>query len=193
MATGGGMPQGRHPPESRGPWARVLRLSIPAVGENVAWSVGQTLLLVIAGLIGSEAIAGFGATESVRWFVATGIRAMSAGLVAVVSRRVGARRYHAARAFALQTLTVTVGLMTVLATLASMNARTILAVMGLSPRVVDLAAPHAQLAFLATIPQAVYVTLGSVLKASGDTRTPMLGMSLRSVVMVALGYVPGPC
>src|SRR5690606_34685244 len=134
------------------PWWTVLRLAIPAVGENVAWNVGQTLMLIIAGVLGPAALAGVGATEAVRWFVVSAVRAMGTGVTALVARRVGAERYDEARRYAAQAIGLTVGTMTVVALIMALQAERVLAAMGLTPEVIALSAPYTRLAMLSIIP-----------------------------------------
>lgn len=171
------------------PWWTVLRLAVPAVGENVAWNVGQTLMLIIAGVLGPAALAGVGATEAVRWFVVSAVRAMGTGVTALVARRVGAERYDEARRYAAQAIGLTVGTMTVVALIMALQAERVLAAMGLTPEVIALSAPYTRLAMLSIIPQTTCFLMGAVLKALGDTRTPMLAMATRSATVVLLSYV----
>ncbi|MEX2356453.1 MAG: MATE family efflux transporter [Thermaerobacterales bacterium] len=165
-----------------------MRLAIPAVGENIAWSVGQTLLLIIAGLIGPAAIAGVGITEMLRWAILAFSKAIGYSVVAVVSRRIGEDRPGEARLFACQAVTATAVIMGLAAGAAALNSHWILTVMGAAPEVVELSLPYTRLAFLSIIFQALNFVLGSILKASGNTRTPMAAMALKSLTQVSLGY-----
>ncbi|MEX2356454.1 MAG: MATE family efflux transporter, partial [Thermaerobacterales bacterium] len=165
-----------------------MSLSIPAVGENVAWTIGQTLLLIIAGLIGPAAIAGVGISEMLRWTILSFSKAMGYSVVAVVARRIGEDRPHDARLFASQAITATAAVMALAAVTAAVYSDWILTVMGLAPDVVELSVPYARLAFLSIVPQGLNFVLGSVLKAAGDTRTPMAAMGIKSLTQITLGF-----
>ena len=166
----------------------VLALAWPTMLEMWLNVAAQYVDSAMVGRLGAVATAAVGSTTTVSWMVGSSIAALGLGFLAYIAREYGARRYdNAARAAAQSVLaTVVVGLaFTAVALSLSgyvprwMNAR---------PEIQDIAARYFFIIYTPMLFRAATVIFGTVLRASGDTRTPMRCNLVVNVLNVALNY-----
>ena len=143
----------------------------------------------MVGRLGAAAMAAVGATTTINWLIGSSLSALGIGFLAYISREFGARRLdNAARAAAQSALAVLVaGLAFTALTLGLsgpiprwMNAR---------PEIRDDASRYFFIIYTATLFRAATVIFGTVLRAAGDTRTPMRCNLAANLVNVALNYL----
>ena len=167
----------------------VLGLAWPTMVEQWLQVGAQYVDSAMVGRLGAAATAAVGATTTINWLVGASVSALGVGFLAYISREYGARRYdNAARAVA----------QSVLACLAAGLIFTALA-LGLSgaiPRWMsapeEVQATASQYFFIIYTPmlfRAASVIFGTVLRASGDTRTPMRCNLVMNLINVVLNFL----
>lgn len=145
----------------------------------------QYIDTAMVGVLGTAATAAVGSTSTVNWLVGSSVAALGIGFLAYISQAMGAgRKEHARRAAGQASLAVLVagGLFTLITVSLS----------GFVPRwmqvdesVQALASRYFLILYLAMLPRSASIIFGSVLRAAGDTRTPMrvsIFMNLFNVV-----------
>ena len=167
----------------------VLALAWPTMLEQLLAVAAQYVDSAMVGRLGAAATATVGATVTINWMVGSTLSALGIGFLAFIAREYGAKRYdNASRAVA----------QAVLAALVAGLAFTALT-LGLSPFIPGWmnAAPDIRPAaslyfFIIYTPmllRAASVVFGTVLRASGDTRTPMKVNLLMNIVNVILNFL----
>ena len=167
----------------------VLALAWPTMLEQLLAVAAQYVDSAMVGRLGAAATATVGATVTINWMVGSTLSALGIGFLAFIAREYGAKHYdNASRAVA----------QAVLAALVAGLAFTALT-LGLSPFIPGWmnAAPDIRPAaslyfFIIYTPmllRAASVVFGTVLRASGDTRTPMKVNLLMNIVNVILNFL----
>ena len=167
----------------------VLALAWPTMLEQLLQVAAQYVDSAMVGRLGAAATAAVGATVTINWMVGSTLSALGIGFLAYIAREFGARRYeNAARAVA----------QSVLAALASGLAFTALTLllspyipgwMNASPEIRETAARYFFIIYSPMLLRAATVIFGTVLRASGDTRTPMKVNLLVNLVNVILNWL----
>lgn len=149
----------------------------------------QYIDVAMVGSLGTDATAAVGATTTVSWLVNGTVSALSIGFLAYISQALGAKdSIKAARAGA-QAVTVSVlcGLICTALTLS---------ISGILPRLMqvdeDIQSLASQYFFILYSPmlfRCSTIILGTVLRASGDTKSPMLIGILVNVLNILLNFI----
>lgn len=167
----------------------VLALAWPTMLEQMLAVAAQYVDSVMVGRLGAAATATVGATVTINWMVGSTLAALGVGFLAFIAREYGARRYeNASKAVAQSVLAVLVsGLgFTALTLLLSpyvprwMNA---------SAEIREAASRYFFIIYTPMLLRAATVVFGTVLRASGDTRTPMRVNLLVNAVNVILNFL----
>lgn len=167
----------------------VFRLAWPTMLEQAVQTAVQYVDTAMVGSLGTRATAAVGATATVNWLVSGTVAALGVGFLAYISRALGAGDAEKARRAAAQSA---------LAVLIAGALFTVLTV-GLSRRIpvwmrVDeaaraLAARYFLILYLPMLPRAAGIVFGTVLRAAGDTKTPMRVGVRVNLLNVALNFL----
>lgn len=157
--------------------------------EQVLQVAAQYVDSAMVGRLGAAATAAVGATTTINWLVGSSIAALGVGFLAYIAREFGAQRYeNAARAVAQSALAVIVSGLFFTAVTLSLSGY-VPAWMNADPAIRPEAARYFFIVYTPMLLRAASVIFGTVLRASGDTRTPMKVNLLMNAVNVALNYL----
>ena len=175
--------------ERRGTLWIVLALAWPTMLEQMLQVAAQYVDSAMVGRLGAAATATVGATVTINWLVGATCSALGIGFLAFIAREYGAKRYeNAARATAQSVLaTLAVGLLFTALTLGF--SRFIPAWMNAAEDIRPMASRYFFIIYTPMLLRAATVVFGMVLRASGDTRTPMKVNLLVNLVNVALNFL----
>lgn len=164
----------------------VFSLAWPTMLEETMQTAVQYIDTAMVGKLGTDATAAVGSTTTVNWLIGTTVYAFGIGFLAYISQALGAgERERAKRASAQSVLMVllTGCLFTVFTTCLS---PCVPGWMQVEERLRPLASRYFMILYLPMLPRAASVIFGTVLRAAGDTRTPMrvgVGVNLMNVVL----------
>ncbi len=167
----------------------VISLAWPTMLEHLMQTAVQYIDTAMVGSMGTQATAAVGSTVSVNWLINSTVIALGVGFLAVISQSIGAGNLERARKASAQS---------VLAVLVSGCLFTVLA-LGLSgsiprwiqlePELRPLASRYFFILFLPMLPRSASMIFGTVLRAAGDTRTPMrIGVQV-NLINVILNFL----
>lgn len=167
----------------------IFALAWPTMLEQLMQTAVQYIDTAMVGSLGTEATAAVGSTTTVNWLINITSSALSIGFLAYISQAHGAQdRSRAVRASG----------QAVLATLVTGVVFTVLALSlsGMVPvwmqvdiSVRKLAAEYFFILYLPMLPRAATIFFGTVLRAVGDTKTPMRVGILVNIVNVILNFL----
>lgn len=167
----------------------VLSLAMPAMMEQVLHTMVGFVDLFFVSSLGAAAIAAVGVANAMilvamAIFMAVGVSASS-----YITQSIGANRMEDASAYARQSiaLAVAIGLCFGIAVL--LFAEPILRVMGAEEQVLKEAVVYFRIVGGPVVFMALMVVLGSILRSTGDTRTPMKVSLWVNLIHVLLDYV----
>ena len=167
----------------------VLALAWPTMLEQWLQVAAQYVDSAMVGRLGAAATAAVGATSTVNWLVGSSMAALGVGFLAYIAREYGARNYdNAARAAAQSVLAVVVvGLLSTAAALSLSGL--IPRWMNVQPDIQPMASRYFFITYVPMLFRAATVIFGTVLRASGDTRTPMKCNLAVNGINVILNYL----
>ena len=167
----------------------LLGLAIPTVLEEVLSTVIQYADTAMVGHLGEEATAAVSVTSTIGWLIGAVIYAAGTGVLTLVSRAYGAEDRKSAGELArlAEKLTLLIGIpLTILCLLLS----PFLPVwMGAAPDVRHPASVYFAIICLPMVFRTATAILGSAVRATQNTKTPMLISLLANVINIVLDYI----
>ncbi len=151
----------------------IMALAWPTIVEQVMQTAVQYIDTAMVGSLGTQATAAVGATSTFGWMVFSTISALSVGFLAIIAQACGANDREAARKAVSQAVLITlVGGILVTFVTTSM-APIVPKLMQVDPSIQDLASRYFFILYLPMLPRTASTIFGTLLRAAGDTKTPM--------------------
>lgn len=167
----------------------VLALAWPTMVEQWLQVGAQYVDAAMVGRLGAAATAAVGTTSTINWLVGSSIAALGIGFLAYIAREYGARRYeNAGRAAAQSVLAALVAGFAFMSLALSLSGP-IPRWMNAQPEIQGVASRYFFIIYLPMVFRAAMVIFGIVLRASGDTRTPMRCNLLVNLLNVILNFL----
>lgn len=173
------------------PWhmlPQIFVLAWPTMLEELMQTALQYIDTAMVGSLGTQATAAVGATSTVNWLVNSTISAISIGFLAYISQACGSgdkTRVKKASAQAVLTALL-VGLFFTGLTLCV--SRYVPVWMQVDPAIRSLAAAYFFVLYTPMLFRTVSIMFGTLLRAVGDTKTPMLVGFLMNGINVVLNF-----
>jgi len=166
----------------------ILSLAWPTMLEQLMQTAVQYIDVAMVGSLGTEATAAVGATSTVNWLVGSTISALGVGFLAFIAKAYGENdRQKAAKATSQAVLAVLVsGIVFTVLTLSLSPVVPLL--MRVDPDIRALASQYFFILYTPMLFRAASIIFGTVLRAAGDTKTPMRMGILVNIVNVVLNF-----
>lgn len=182
--------------QNRLPWSMVpaiFTLAWPTMLEQLMQTAVQYVDTAMVGSLGTQATAAVGSTTTVNWLVSSTISAVSVGFLAYIAQACGAGRPdQAKRASSQAALAVLVlGLFFTAVTLGLSGFVPVW--MQVDPDIRDLTATYFFIIYAPMLLRTATIIFGTVLRAVGDTKTPMwagIWVNIINLVLNALLIFP---
>ena len=153
----------------------------------------QTLVQYIdaamVGRIGADATATVGMSTSVTWLVNGPLFAMGIGFMAFISRCMGAKSYKDVKRASVQSVLVTMVAGVVVGVLTLLISPVLPVWMGVEEKIRHDASLYFAIICLPMLFRSAIIIFGAVLRAVGDTKTPMLVNVCMNIVNIILNYI----
>jgi len=174
------------------PWEMVpviFTLAWPTMLEQLLQTAVQYIDTAMVGSLGTQATAAVGATSTVNWLIGSTISALGIGFLAFVSQACGAGDTKRARKASSQAVLATLvcGLLFTCLTLGLSKQVPIW--MQVDPAIQDLASQYFFILYTPMLARAATIIFGTLLRAVGDTKTPMRIGILVNIVNVVLNFL----
>ena len=176
-------------PEARATIVTILSLAWPTIVEQVMQTAVQYIDTAMVGALGTHATAAVGATGTVGWLVISTISALGVGFLSYIARACGANDREAAQKAVSQAVLVvlTVGLLGTLLPL--LLAEQIPVWMQVEESIRPLASTYFFIIYLPMLPRSATAIFGTVLRAAGDTKTPMKAGLMVNGINIVLNFL----
>lgn len=174
------------------PWEMVpaiFALAWPTMLEQLLQTAVQYIDTAMVGSLGTQATAAVGATSTVNWLIGSTISALGVGFLSFISQACGAgdlKRAGKASAQAVLAAFVTGILFTVLTLSLS---RSVPVWMQVDPAIQDLAARYFFILYTPMLTRTATIIFATLLRAAGDTKTPMRVGLLVNVINIVLNFL----
>lgn len=171
----------------------IWTLAWPTMLEQLMQTAVQYIDTAMVGSLGTSATAAVGATSTVNWLVNSSISALSVGFLAFIARALGAGDERKARRAAMQAVLAVLVMGTLFTAVTLSLSGVIPALMRVDAPIRPLASAYFFILYVPMLPRAASIIFGTVLRAAGDTRTPMktgVAVNLINVVLNLLLIYP---
>lgn len=167
----------------------ILVLAWPTMLEQLMQTAVQYIDTAMVGSLGTGATAAVGATTTVGWLVGGMVSAFGVGFLSFIARACGAEDREAASRASAQAVIVTVaaGLLFTAVTLSLSGLVPVW--MQVDAAIRPMASRYFFILYLPMLPRAATIIFGTVLRAAGDTRTPMKVGVWVNVINVVLNFL----
>lgn len=159
--------------KNKGLFKTIISLAWPTMLEQLMQTAVQYIDLIMVGTLGTVATAAVGATTTVNWLVNSSISALGVGFLSYIAKAIGAGEKEKAKKASAQAVFVTllVGIFFTIVTLSLSNLVPVW--MQVEGEVQSLAAQYFFILYTPMLFRAATTVFGTVLRAAGDTKTPM--------------------
>ncbi|MBR5446638.1 MAG: MATE family efflux transporter [Clostridia bacterium] len=166
----------------------ILTLAWPTMLEQLMQTAVQYIDTAMVGSLGTHATAAVGATTTVGWLIGGFLSSVGVGFLSTIARAYGAKdKETASRAVAQAVLAVL--FMGTLFTVLPLSLSGLVPVwMQVDPVIRPLASQYFFILYITMLPRTASIIFGTVLRAAGDTRTPMKVGVLVNLVNVVLNF-----
>ena len=174
------------------PWGLlpgIWALAWPTMLEELLQTAVQYIDTAMVGRLGTEATAAVGATTTVNWLVGTTIHAIGVGFLAYISQARGAKRDADARRASAQSVLAVLTLGVFFTALTLSLSPFVPGWMQVDASLRPLASRYFFILYTPMLFRTASLIFGTVLRAAGDTRTPMRVGLLVNTVNVVLNFL----
>lgn len=171
----------------------IFALAWPTMLEELMQTAVQYIDTAMVGSLGTQATAAVGSTGTVGWLVFGMVSAVGVGFLAYISQAVGAGEPERAKAASAQAVSATVLVGVVFTAVIMLLSPRIPAWMQVDVEIRSLASRYFMIVFSPMLFRTASVIFGTVLRAVGDTKTPMrvgIAVNIINVVMNFLLIYP---
>lgn len=177
---------------TRLPWNMVpviLALAWPTMLEQLMQTAVQYIDTAMVGSLGTQATAAVGATTTINWLLGSTISALSVGFLAFVSQACGAGDREKAAGAASQAVLATLIVGAIFTMLTLFLSNLVPVWMQVDPQIQTLAGQYFFVLYLPMLPRTASIVFGTLLRAVGDTKTPMRIGIWVNVINVVLNFL----
>ena len=167
----------------------ILALAWPTMLEELLLTAVQYIDTAMVGALGTHATAAVGATTTVNWLVSSTISALSIGFLAFIARACGAGDKESASKASAQAVTMVLIAGTVATLLTVGLSGQIPTWMQVDKAIRKDASLYFLVLYLPMLPRTASIIFGTVLRAAGDTKTPMKVGAIVNTINVALNFL----
>ena len=164
----------------------IWTLAWPAILEQVLQVSVTYVDSAMVGSLGAAATAAVSVPTSTIWLVNGWMNAFAIGYAVLMARNIGARRFERAKMITRQALAMALIFGAILSVAFTLIAQALPAWIGAEEHVQALARDYYTVIALAYLPNLLMVTIGSLMRLSGDTRTPLALNTLNNVLNIIL-------
>ena len=167
----------------------IMALAWPTMLEQLMQTAVQYIDTAMVGSLGTQATAAVGATSTVSWLIGSTVSAFGVGFLSYIARACGAQDREAARKSVSQAVLMVLVTGIVFTAITLGLSRQVPVWMQVEESIRDLAARYFFILYLPMLPRAASMIFGTVLRAAGDTKTPMKIGVIVNLINVVLNFL----
>ncbi len=170
-----------------GPARLILLFALPLLGGNLFQQLYNMMdTLIVGRTLGVQALAAVGCTGSIMFLFLGFVQGLSTGMSIVTARAFGADDFDGVRRSFAAIIVLGAGIAVVLTALSVPLAKPILRAMNTPSSIIDNAYRYIVIIYAGLFAAMVFNVLSNVLRALGDSRTPLLFLVIASVLNIVL-------
>ncbi len=166
----------------------IIALAWPTMLEQLLQTAVQYADTAMVGSLGTAATAAVGSTTTVNWLIGSTISALGVGFLAFISKAHGAKEYEKAR-HAVSQAVLTVLIAGVFFTVLTLSISPFVpAWMQVEEHLRKISSQYFAILYIPMLARTATIIFGTVLRAAGDTKTPMRVGLFVNLVNVTLNF-----
>ncbi len=167
----------------------IFSLAGPTIFEQFMQTAVQYIDTAMVGSLGTSATAAVGATTTVNWLVGSTVSAIGVGFLSFIAKKHGEGDFYLVKRASAQSVLAVLasGIFFTVLTLSMSSVVPVL--MQVDESIRDLAARYFFILYTPMLPRAATIIFGTVLRAAGDTKTPMYAGIAVNIVNVVLNFL----
>ena len=169
--------------------AVIMSLAWPTMLEQLMQTAVQYIDTAMVGTLGTNATAAVGATSTVNWLIGSTISAFGVGFLSYIAKACGAGDKAAAKRATSQAVMVVLLVGAVFTALTLAISGSVPVWMQVDERIQSLAAQYFFILYTPMLPRTAIIIFGTILRAAGDTKTPMKVGVVMNIINVILNYL----
>lgn len=167
----------------------IFAMAWPTMLEQLLQTAVQYIDTAMVGSLGTQATAAVGATSTINWLIGSTISALGIGFLSFVSQACGAGETTRARKASSQAV-LTVLVSGILFTALALGLSDLVPVwMRVDPSIQGLASRYFFIVYTPMLARTATIIFGTLLRAVGETKTPMRVGMLVNVINVVLNFL----
>ena len=169
--------------------AIIWALAWPTMLEQAMQTAVQYIDTAMVGSLGTQATAAVGSTTTVNWLISSSVSALSIGFLAFIAKACGAKDKNSASRAAAQAVLVTlvVGIFFTVLTVGLSSKVPVW--MQVDKSIQSVASKYFLILYMPMLPRTASIIFGTVLRAAGDTKTPMKVAVAVNIINVVLNFL----
>ena len=168
----------------------IIAFTIPLLLGNLlqqTYNIADTL--IVGKYIGDDALAAVGATGSITYLFYTLCIGLSIGSGVIVSQYFGAKMYEKLRLTIFNSALVTTAFGVVISVFSSIFAKSILKALDVPDSLLGTSSSYMSIACAGTLAIAAYNWINAVMRALGDSKTPLIFLGAACILNIGLDLV----
>ena len=167
----------------------IWALAWPTMLEQLMQTAVQYIDTAMVGALGTQATAAVGATSTVNWLVGSTVSAIGIGFLAYIAKAIGADDRKAASKASGQAVFSVLIVGTIFTLITVSISGFVPTWMQVDPAIRDTAAKYFLIIYIPLLPRTASIIFGTVLRAVGDTKSPMrIGLAV-NIINVVLNFL----
>ena len=172
------------------PLKLIILFAIPMILGNLFQQLYNFVDTMIVGhFLGVDALAGVGATGSINFLIVGFCLGVCSGFAIPVAQMFGARNYVALRKYVANSLYLAAGFSLLITIIVSLLCRNILVMMRTPNEVIDYSYVYILTIFIGIPITMLYNILAGIIRAIGDSTTPLVFLIISTFINVGLDYL----
>ncbi len=167
----------------------LFSLAWPTMLEQLFQTAVQYIDTAMVGALGTDATAAVGSTGTVGWLVISSISALGIGFLAYVARAYGAGDREAASRTASQAVLLVLVIGSLFTVLLAIISPFVPRWMQVDPDIQPMASSYFFVLYLPMLPRTASLIFSNLLRAVGDTKTPMRVGVIVNIINVVLNFL----
>ncbi len=174
------------------PWAMVptiMTLAWPTMLEQLMQTAVQYIDTAMVGVLGTDATAAVGSTTTVGWLIGSTISAIGIGFLSFIAQANGAGNVKEVKKASSQAVLAVLVCGTLFTAIALLLSGIVPTLMQVDENIRELSSQYFFILYVPMLARTATIIFGTMLRAAGDTKTPMIvGIGI-NVINVVLNYL----
>lgn len=167
----------------------IFSLAWPTMLEQILETAVQYIDTAMVGALGTQATAAVGSTTTINWLIFSTISAIGIGFLTHIAQACGANQREKAKQVTAQAVLVTLVVGICCTILVLSVSRQVPIWMQVDPQIQTLASAYFFVLYLPLLPRTAITIFGTVLRATGDTKTPMKVGAMVNLINIVLNFL----